>query len=421
MRRIAYFMSLLVILTMSWEHFLVIPGLGSASRVVGILAAMFWLLAVLVTGKIRSLKPFHIFVFLFILWNAASILWTIDPDRTLVQIITYVQMGILSLIIWDLYTSPAAIKTALQVYVFGTTVPIVGTIADFITRSQTEYVLYGRYSASGSNANTTGILLAMGLPLAWYLAASAGEGKSGQLLRLVNYAYIAAMTFAIVLTATRFAIIMALPAFLFGLSSLGSLRPLVRIVIFAFLTTILLTVGSLVPRASYERLQTIDDELQGGNLSERTELWQRGIDLWLQHPITGIGSAGFDTAVEPIYGRKRAVHNSFIAIAAELGIVGLVLFGMIFTITAFEAMRHWSKWDIQFWLTVLFVWGLGNFALTWVYSKPTWLVLNLIVASASQLHLHDRQKLHVTRGGKYQTPLSLGPLRDASRSSLSVE
>ncbi len=388
MRTIAYWLSLTVILTMSWEHFLVIPGLGSASRVVGILAGAFWLLTVLVTGKIRKITPFHGFIFLFILWNATSILWTIDPDRTLTQILTYFQMGILSFIIWDLYTTPAAIKAGIQVYVLGLTVPIVSTIADFIASIGTDYALYGRYSASGSNPNTTGILLATGLPLAWYLAVTVGKGKMGQVQRLVNYAYIPVIMFTIILTATRFAIIMSLPTFIFGLGTFGKLKLGLRILMFTLLTIALFALGSLIPSASFQRLGTIDDELQGGDLNDRSELWQLGIDIWLENPVIGIGSAGFDTAVAPIYGRKRAVHNSFIAIAAELGIVGVGLFGVLLLMAILQALNHPSRWDALFWLTVLITWGLGNLALTWVYSKPTWLLLNLIVASANLSHLH---------------------------------
>lgn len=379
---------------MSWEHFLVIPGLGSASRVVGILAGTFWLLSVLFKGKVRKLTLFHGCSFLFVLWNAASILWTIDPGRTLIQIITYAQMALLSFMIWDLYTTPSAIRAALQAYVIGLTVPIVSTITHFVSSIGTDYALYGRYSASGSNSNTTGILLAMGLPLAWYLAVSVGKGKVGQVQRLVNYAYIPIIIFTIILTATRFAIIMSLPAFIFGLGTFGKLRPGLRVSMFTILAAGLLTLGSLIPSASFQRLGTIDDELQRGDLNDRSELWLLGIDIWLEHPLIGIGSAAYDTAVAPIYGRKRAVHNSFIAVAAELGIVGIGLFGIILVIAVLQALSHPSRWDARFWLTVLAVWALGNFALTWVYAKPTWLMLSLIVASAHLSRPLDMSRSH---------------------------
>ena len=383
MRTIAFLLSLVMILLIPGENVLVLPGLGNVSRVVGMGAAAFWLFTILVTGKIRKITPFHILVFLFFLWNAISFLWTIDPDRTLTQTLTYAQMAIFALLLWDLYTTPTAIKAGLQAYVLGLTVPIVSTITQFITNLNTDYALYGRYSATGTNANTTGIVLAVGLPLAWYLATSPGEGKLAQLLRLINYAYLPAIMFTIILTATRFAIIMSLPVFLFGLGTFTRLKPSVRILMFILLTAALFFLSSLVPTASVQRLGTIDDEIQGGDLNERTELWGRGIDIWLEHPVLGIGSAGFNTAVEPIYGRPRSVHNSFIAVLTELGVIGFGLFGLILVTAAFQAWRHSTVFDTLFWLTVLITWGLGNFALTWTYSKPTWLLLTLLAASAA--------------------------------------
>jgi hypothetical protein len=34
------------------------------------------------------------------------------------------------------------------------------------------------------------------------------------------------------------------------------------------------------------------------------------------------------------------------------------------------------------WLTILLVWAIGAFSLTWEHRKPTWLFLSLVVVSA---------------------------------------
>ena len=291
----------------------------------------------------------------------------------------------------------------------------------FLANAGTEYALYGRYSLAGNNPNTTGILLALGIPLAWYLAASAGGGKVARLLRIVNYAYIPAITFAMILTATRFAVIMSLPAFIFGLWTFSELKPVSRMLIFVALMAALLTLGSKVPGASLQRLSTINEEIQEGNLNDRTELWKVGVDIWLEHPILGIGSAGYNTAVVPIYGRPRSVHNSFIAISAELGIIGLGLFGIILVTAVFQAWCQPTRLDGWFWLTVLITWGLGNLALTWTYNKPTWLLLSLLAASASLSRQHDKSGSRIgpsngnTASATQEPPIAAQALR-ASKS-----
>ena len=383
MRTVSYWLLLFMIFTIPSANFLVLPGIGTASRVMGILVGAFWLLTVLVRGKIRKLSPFYTFIFLFFLWDALSILWSRDPDSTLTQIFTYAQMTVFTLMLWDLCTTPKTIRAGLQAYVLGLTIPIASTVINFITSIGTEYALYGRYASVGSNTNTTGILLALGLPLAWYLAASAGEGKKAQVLKLVNYAYIPAITFTIILTATRFAVIMSLPTFLFGLSTLARLKPVSRILIFVFLTATVIMLVPKIPQANLQRLGTIDDEILAGDLSDRTNLWKTGLDIWFENPILGIGGNGYRTAVMPIYGRPRSAHNSFIAISAELGIIGLSLFAIIIVTAVFLAWRHPKKLDTWFWLTVLITWGIGNLAMTWTHNKPTWLLLCLLASSAS--------------------------------------
>ncbi len=410
MRTVSYWLLLMMILMIPWANFLTLPGLGTASRSMGILAGVFWLFTVLVTGKIRRISPFHLLVILFFLWNTVSLLWSRDPDSTVSQAITYIQMAIFSLMLWDLCTTRAAIKAGLQAYVLGLTVPIASTVTNFIANVGTEYALYGRYSSSGNNTNTTAILLAIGLPLAWYLAASVGEGKIGQMQRLVNYIYIPAITFTIILTATRFAVIMSVPAFLFGLGTLTKLKPISRILIFVVLIAATVTLDFKIPQTSLQRLGTIDDEVRGGDLNDRTELWSRGFDIWLEHPILGVGSAGFDSAVAPIYGRPRAAHNSFVAISAELGIIGLGLFGLILVTAVLMAWGHPTKLDALFWLTVLITWGLGNLALTWTYSKPTWLLLTLLAASASLSPQPDNSGSHVMPSNKYTATIPQAPI-----------
>ncbi|MHA2282683.1 MAG: O-antigen ligase family protein [Planctomycetota bacterium] len=404
MRTVSYWLLLIMILMIPWANFVTLPGLGTAGRTMGIFAGVFWLLTVLATGKIRNISLFYVFIFLFFLWDAVSIFWSTDPDSTLTQIFTYAQMAVFSVMLWDLCRTLAAIRGALQAYVLGLIVPITSTIVNFIASAGTEYALYGRYASVGNNTDTTGILLAIGLPLAWYLAASAGKSKKEQLLRLVNYAYIPAITFAIILTATRFAVIMSLPAFLFGLGTLTRLKPISRIVIFVFLTATVITLVPKIPQANLQRIGTIDDEIQAGDLNDRIDLWKTGLDIWFENPILGIGGDGYPTAVEPVYGRPRAVHNSFVAISVELGIIGLSLFATIIVSAVFLALRHPKKLDAWFWLTVLITWGLGNLAMTWAHNKPTWLLLSLLAASASLSHHFDKSRLYAEPSNRYTTP-----------------
>jgi O-antigen ligase len=316
-----------------------------------------------------------VIVFLFFLWYTVSFFWSIDPESTLGAIETFIQMAGFMLILWDLYTTPEAVRAGLQAYVLGAYVSIASAVANYLAASQ---FAYGRYSATGFQPNSLGFVLALGIPLAWHLAASGENGKKHQVLRFVNYAFIPAAIFAISLTATRFAMLAILPAFLFGISTFVRLKPFPRVLIFVILAGALFALPSLIPRYSIERLATTTDELGAGDLSGRVTIWQQGLDVFAEHPLLGVGGFAFPMAVES----GRSAHNSFLVVLVELGIMGFVLFGIVLAMAVYNAI-HQQKWDARFWLTILLVWALGGSAMSWAHAKPTWLFLSLLVAAAN--------------------------------------
>jgi O-antigen ligase len=375
MRTVALWLSLILIFVIPWEEAISFPGLGTIGRVTGLAAAGFWVLTVVFRGRFRKPRPFHYVILLFFLWNAVSSIWSIDPALTLSGIDTYVQMAGFILIVWDLFTTSEAVMAGLQAYVLGAYVSAGSTISNYLTGTETSYL---RFAATGFQADTTALILALGLPVAWHLAASGGRNGRNLLLRLVNYAYIPVGIFAISLTATRFGLLATLPTFLFGLTTFGRLKPFVRVLIFVVLAAALFALPSVIPQASLARFATTTDEISSGSLSGRGIIWEQGLAVIPDHPLLGVGGFAFPTAIR----LGRSAHNSFLAILVELGAIGLFLFGIVLVMTLYNAVRQ-PKWDSRFWLTMLAVWAIGNFAMTWGHKKPTWLFLSLVVAAAN--------------------------------------
>ena len=383
MRTLTYWLSLLMIFMIPWEGLSVVSGLGTISRLVGMVVIVFWLATIIIENKVRQIVPFHLLVFLFFLWNMASYFWSLDTSVSFKRILTYIRMIGLILIIWNLYVTPTAVKTAIQTYVLGTFAPIFAIINNYITGNVAGFEQ--RVSISGNNANTSGFIIAIVIPLACYLAFSANTDKRARILRLANFAFIPLAVFAIALTGTRFAMIMAIPSIIFGVWSIGRLKHQTRILAIIALSGVLLYVSSIVPQANIERLSTADDEIAAGDLNGRTALWKNGYDLWIDRPLLGIGSATFPSAVEPIYGRPRSAHNSYVAVLTETGVIGFVLYGMVLGMAMFIA-RQLPKWESALWLTIITILGLGNLVMTWTYVKSTWLLLSLLVVHVYALH-----------------------------------
>jgi len=375
MRTVAFWLSLVLIFVIPWEESMTLSSMGTISRITGFLVAAFWLLTVVVTGRFRKPRPVHYVILLFFLLNAVSFFWTIDPESSAAAVETYLQMAIFILIFWDLYTTPEAVRVGLQAYVLGAYVAIGSLTVNFLSGSQ---ATYGRYSAQGWNPNTIALVLALGVPVAFYLGASEVKSKKAQVLRLVNYAYIPAAAFAISLTASRSAMLATLPALVFGAATFVRLKFFPRVLILIILIGALYALPSLIPQSSIERLATTADEISSGDLSGRVPIWRQGLEVFAEHPLIGIGRFAYPAAIES----GRAAHNTFLGILVELGVIGLLLFGIVLVMVFYHAIRQ-PKWDSRFWLTTLLVWTIGNLTLSWAHKKPTWLFLSLLVVAAS--------------------------------------
>lgn len=388
MRTIALWLSLVLVFSISWENMVLVQGLGTVSRVIGFLVAGFWVATVVVTGKIRKPHLFHVMVLLFTLWNVASAFWSFDIDDTMTHIQTSLQLAVLMFILWDLYTTPMALKAALQAYILGAYVAIGSIIVNYLMVRQATYL---RYAATGWDANDIGLVLALGIPVAWYLAVSDGSNRKARWLRLVNYAYVPSAILAILLTASRGALLATVPALVFVVGSLPRLSLSRRMLVLAVLIVALFVLQPLVPQSSLERLATSGASIAAGDLGGRGNLWREAIEVFLEHPLLGVGGGAYRAVAES----GQVAHNTFLSVLAEVGIIGLALFAIILAITVYEFVRL-PGWESRLWLAILIVWTVGAFALSFQQRKPTWLFLDLAVVSAG-LHARRDRSIHEYR------------------------
>ena len=379
MRKIAFWLSLAFIFSIPWENSVVLPGLGSIARIIGLLATASWMGKVLIKGELRRPHLFHLAMFAYIAWNAATIFWSIKPDNTFNRIETYIQLFIFSLLIWDLLDNRDSLDDGLQMYILGGGVAIVSTIFNYFAGVGVRGGI--RYAASGFDPNDMGITLAIGMPMAWYLATSSRERTLGWLLRLINYAYIPGAVMAILLAASRTSLIATAPASLYVLMTFSRLRLMTRIIVFSILIYALFIIQPLIPDSSFQRLSQTGDSIASGNLTGRVDIWREGYQVFAAHPLNGVGSGTFRDAID----KKKAPHNVFVALSTETGLIGISLIGLILLIVIQQIWRHPSWTERLLWTSILSIWFLGAITLNWEYRKPTWLLFLLIVCSANVL------------------------------------
>ena len=381
MRTLAFWFSLVFIFIIPWETAVKFEGLGTLIKLAGFALTGCWLAALTTSGKFRQLHPFHLVVFLFVLWNFISVLWSVDTNRTMDRVFTYTQLAIITLILWDLYTTPKHLKAGLQVFILGYFVTINAVISDWLNGESSAHGLtWQRYSAFTFNMNSLALMLALGIPIAWHLAISPSNGLKAQLLKVVNFAYVPLSLFSILLTSSRGGIIATTPAFFYILGSVTRLTLLRRVLLTTVLVGALYVLFPLVPQNSLDRIATTEAELTEGNLSNRKIIWEAGFPIFLEHPINGAGSGSFLATVK-FKNRNVAAHNTYLTILVEVGLVGFALFAIILLMTLRHAIRQ-PKVYATMWTAVVLIWIIGVFSINWEIRKHTWLVFSLVLVSA---------------------------------------
>lgn len=378
MRAIVYRLSLLVIFMIPWEGIIRLPGLGTAAKLAGLALAVFWVTTVAVTGRVRRPDPFLLATFVFVIWAALSVFWSMDPRQSIGHVLTWVQSVGFALVLWDLYRTRAAVMAGLQAYVLGAYVAVGGALVNYLA-SNPFYTNYDRFSPGATNPDGFGFIIALGIPVAWYLGGSQRTTKMLRFLRVVNYAFIPMAFLGLALSGTRTAAIGAVVGMAYGLASLTRLRLPALIAVLALLAYAVYALLPVVqPLRSFQRFGTTGIEITQGDLSGRLYEWRQGLESFSEHPLLGIGSNMFRS----VSSLGKEAHNSFISILVELGLIGLVIFGVILVMVVRHALAH-PRWNRGFWLTVLSVWVIGSSTLTWEHRKTTWLFLTLVVVSAT--------------------------------------
>jgi O-antigen ligase len=91
---------------------------------------------------------------------------------------------------------------------------------------------------------------------------------------------------------------------------------------------------AIAPHAYRERLLSSFDPGHATNV-ERTHMWQAGLEMFRDHPLTGVGLED----LHPIYERYKPptarepaghLHSVFIQIAATMGVIGLAAFAWLY-------------------------------------------------------------------------------------------
>lgn len=371
MQAVARMAILVFVFTIPWENMVVISGIGTISRLVGMGAFGLGIMAFLLQPQFRNMQAFHGVFLAFVMYSAISYGWSLDQTLSIERIGSNLQLVLFVWLVWQFVLSEQHVLRNMQFYVLGAMVAAIGTVSAYLSGVQ---VVYLRYSAEGFDPNELSIILAMAIPLAWYLSMR----HSAAVLVWGNRLLIPVLLVAILLTGSRTGLVVASVGLLFLLSTLahGSASSKVTVVLLLMLGAVALP--QLIPDSIWARLSTLEEEIVDGTMNNRTTIWMAGLGVWLDHLAIGVGAGSFPAAVQLVLGSRAAPHNSFLSILVELGAIGFLLFTAIIFLV-WKQLRTLSTLERHLYLSIFLILSLGLFTLTWEAKKPVWLLCSLLL------------------------------------------
>jgi O-antigen ligase len=376
---------LLFAFAIPWEYSLDLgEQLGNIARVVGLLLLLTAIPAVLQSGRLRAPGSMLWLILALYLWLCCSYFWSIEPLGTLDRMRGFFQEMMIVWLVWEFAESPGDLRALLRATVAGSWVLAALTVASFATTEATVSDQI-RFAANGQDPNDLARFLDLGFPLAALLVNSESRGP----WRLLAAGYLPVGFVAVLLTASRGGFLAALAA-LAGSGILLVIGHPKRLLAGALaLPPAAAALWIMVPHGTIERLATINEQLQRGDLNERMNIWQAGWHAFVRAPFFGTGADTFvsATGLAPV----DTAHNTALSIAVSGGVVAL------FLATAIVGSAVWSitrtrgplRWALA---TALLVWFIASLVSTVEVSRTTWLLLALF-ALAGRLAVEQPEEL----------------------------
>jgi O-antigen ligase len=376
--------------------FVLIPGLGASFVSVVKLAGAALLLSLGRKIGRRTLLHAHpilaALAVALIMWAFASTLWAPDLVRARSRALTLLLSLVLVFVVFGAIRNPRHARWLVHGYIAGAVLSaVVGLVAPAPDPDAAS-----RLSGGIGDPNELALVLVPGLALAFF----ALRGARSTLERWWLAASATAMAFALLETGSRGGLIALGVAFTVALILGGRERTRVLTALLGFAA---LAVVYFAFAAPPELRSHVADFTTGGG-SGRTDLWAIARQVAADHPVLGVGIGNFEAveaeyasrtdlpSIELVIDEPHVVHNTYLELLAELGVVGFTCFIALVggaVVLGWRAVRSFARagaTDLELLARGVLV-GLGgmlaaSFFLSAEYEKQLWLLLGFAVALA---------------------------------------
>ena len=303
-----------------------IPGLSSAS--LGNIAVVLSIIGLAQVGYLRDWRrvlaaPQGKLAAWFVAVAAFSIPFALWPGGAFKSFVAFLTIGVLYAVVVVAVRRPRQLLYLTFVFAVGAAILVSAYVIDWLIGTggltKQEFVAFDR--------NDVALLSVMGIPFA--LAISV---KGGRWLWL-GFILAGFLALGVIATDSRggfLALVATCSLILIRSRFLSSGK---KIALVGLGVGILLVGGS---SEYWNRIEAIfvspSEDYNVASRDGRVEVWKRGIGYFGDNPLTGVGMGNFPVAEEASLdeggstGKWNTAHSSYVLVAAELGIGGLIIF-----------------------------------------------------------------------------------------------
>jgi O-antigen ligase len=319
---------------------LVAAGLGLGPTLAGALIIGGWF-GMLATrrAQVAALVVEHAKLLLWLAaligWVLFSAVWAPSSPIGTDEFFSWLVAGAIVLVISTTLTDRRYLRLAAGAFVFGVVVSVIlGLSGDITPEGDTARVVGGSGDPN---------FLAAGIVPAVIIAAGLAAGSSRFSVKLTLFVSIGVMTIGFAAAQSRGGFVAAIV----GAIAVFVLAKRQRASVVGLLLCIVGVAGAWfsVDSEAWQRITDFDES------TGRTELWTVAWQEWKDNPIAGVGLEGFRAEAtgyvrelgplkfsEFVIEQPKLVHNTYLELLAEAGIIGLALY---LTVVAGALRRAW--------------------------------------------------------------------------------
>jgi putative inorganic carbon (HCO3(-)) transporter len=381
-----------------------ISGSGlTVTKAAGGVLGLAWLLALLKRNSdlpllTRRHGVLAYAVLVLLCWTLASMLWAADADTARTTGVRFALGVLLIFVVFSAVREPRHLRWSVYAFVAGAVLSAFVGLAGITQADRADIYASGRLSGGISDPNELAAILLPALALVLFMLVI--ENRVLVRLLLVGAAVVCAL--ALFRTESRGGLVGLAVMLAAGISLAGPVRARATIVALATSGFALAYFALIAPPQALARVTSFG----AGGGTGRPDLWAVALDITRAHPLLGVGAGNF-RVVEPSYAFRnrnlprfdlivdtpKVVHNMYLNILVELGLIGFILFAVLIVgafIAAGRALRVFARVgdsEAEILARGLMVGTIGMLAafffLSAQYEKQLPLLLGLLVALSS--------------------------------------